>query len=225
MVEYRSGELRFKGWTQSPPKDGLKLPAVLFLQGGWGFDEGDWEHTKAFRDAGYLVLAPMLRGENGCPGAFTMFYDEVDDVLAAGDCLAVLPYVDPGRVYLAGYSAAGTLTMLAAMTTDQFRAVASLDGSPDRRAFVRGREDQVPFDTSDPEEFRMRSPGAFATSFRCPTRLYCSDDIGGFTNDTRRLAAAAKQAGLDVEMVSVPGDHATFREPATRLAVQFFQTR
>jgi dipeptidyl aminopeptidase/acylaminoacyl peptidase len=225
LVEYPSGELRLKAWTQSPPKGGEKLPCVLFLHGGWGFDEGDWQHTKAFQDAGYVVLAPMLRGENGCPGAFTMFYDEVDDVLAAGEYLASLPYIDPKRVYLAGYSAGGTLAMLAAMATDRFRAVASLDGSPDRRAFVRGREDEVPFDMSDPEEFRIRSPRDFATSFRCPTRLYCSDDAGGYTEVMRRLAAAAKRAGFDVELVEVPGNHATFREPATKLAIEFFQKK
>jgi dipeptidyl aminopeptidase/acylaminoacyl peptidase len=223
MVEYPSGALRLKAWTQSAPKTAVKLPAVLFLHGGWGFDEGDWEHTKPFRDAGYIVLAPMLRGENGCPAAFTMFYDEVDDVLAAGEYLANLPYVSPQRVYLAGYSAGGTLTMLAAMATDRFRAAAALDGSPDRRTFIRGREDEVPFDITDGEEFRMRSPGDFATSFRCPIRLYCSKDVGGFLDETRRLAAAAKQAGLDVNMIEVPGDHSTFRLPATDLAIAFFQ--
>jgi dipeptidyl aminopeptidase/acylaminoacyl peptidase len=225
MVEFPSGDLRLKAWTQSPPAEGEKLPAVLFLHGGWGFDEGDWEHTRAFREAGYIVMAPMLRGENGCPGAFTMFYDEVDDVLAAGEYLAGLPGVDPKRVYLAGYSAGATLTMLAAMSTDRFRAAASLDGSPDRRTFVRGREDEVPFDRSNQEEFRMRSPRDFPTSFRCPTRLYCSGDVGGFAEETKRLAASAKGAGLDVEMVPLRGNHSTFREPATKLAIEFFGKR
>jgi dipeptidyl aminopeptidase/acylaminoacyl peptidase len=222
MVEFPSGTLRLKGWTVSPPGNGAKLPAVLFLHGGWGFDEGDWEHTKLFREAGFVVLAPMLRGENGCPGDFTMFYDEVDDVLAAGEFLARLPHVDPKRVYLAGYSAGGTLAMLAGMSTDRFRATASFDGSPDRRAFILGREHEVPFDVTNPDEFRMRSPGEFATSFQCPTRLYCSEDPGGYSEETKRLADSAKRSGLDAEMVLVPGDHGTFREPATKLAIEFF---
>ena len=156
-----------------------------------------------------------------------MFYEEVDDVLAGGKYLAELPYVDAQRVYLAGYSAGGTLTMLSAMTTDRFRAAASLDGSPDRRAFVRGREDEVPFDMAAPEEFRMRLPRAaqFCTSFRCPIRLYCSQDVGGFIDETQQLAATAKRAGLDVEMVELPGNHSTFRVPATKLAIQFFQKK
>ncbi|OAI47356.1 hypothetical protein AYO44_09610 [Planctomycetaceae bacterium SCGC AG-212-F19] len=225
-VEYVSGDLRLKAWTQAPPAAGGKpLPAVLFLHGGWGFDEGDWQHTRAFREAGYIVLAPMLRGENGCPGHFTMFYDEVDDVIAAGEHLAKLANVDPERVYLAGYSAGGTLAMFGAMRSKRFRAVAALDGSPDRRRFIQGREQEVPFDLRDANELRMRSPGEFPGSFQCPTRLYCSQDEGGYLDATRRLAQAAKSQGLDVEMVSVPGDHGTFREPATKKAIAFFQQR
>ncbi len=39
-------------------------------------------------------MIPILRGENGQPGSYTMFYDEVDDVLAASAALASLPYSD-----------------------------------------------------------------------------------------------------------------------------------
>ena len=46
-----------------------------------------------------------LRGENGQPGAFSMFYDEVEDVLAAAEYLAKLPDVDPARVFVSGHSA------------------------------------------------------------------------------------------------------------------------
>ncbi|HJZ93969.1 MAG TPA: alpha/beta fold hydrolase [Gemmataceae bacterium] len=219
---YRSGELRLRAWAQVPKAAGKGRPAVLFLHGGWGFDEGDWEHTAPFRQAGYAVLAPMLRGENGCPGAFTMFYDEVDDVLAAADRLAQLPGVDPDRVHVAGYSAGGTLAMLAAQASGRFRAAAALDGSPDRRDFIQGREREVPFDTSDPVEFRMRSPGEFPASFKCPTRLYCSTDSDGYVEETRRLAQAARAHGLDVEMVPVRGNHGSFRLPASRLAIEFF---
>ena len=65
--------------------------------------------------AGFVVLIPMLRGENGLPGSYSMFYDEVDDVLAAAEVLALTPGVDANRLYVAGHSVGGTLTMLAAM--------------------------------------------------------------------------------------------------------------
>ena len=46
-----------------------------------------------------------------------MFYDEVDDVLAAAEALAGLPDVDTGQLYVAGHSAGGTLALLAAMSS------------------------------------------------------------------------------------------------------------
>jgi len=43
----------------------------------------DWQETKAFRDAGFVVMLPNRRGENGQPENFTMFFDEVDHVTGA----------------------------------------------------------------------------------------------------------------------------------------------
>jgi dipeptidyl aminopeptidase/acylaminoacyl peptidase len=222
-IEYRSGDLRLKAWAQLPTEmRDRKLAAVVFLHGGWGFDEGDWEDTQPFRDAGFIVLAPMLRGENGCPGDFTMFYDEVHDAIAAGEHLAGIPGVDPQRVYLAGYSAGGTLAMLASMTNTRFRAVAALDGSPNRRSFAVAFKDVVPFDMLDEEEMRMRSAVDFPTSFRGPVRLYCSTDNNPYIPETRQIAKAAKSKGLDVEVVMVRGDHGSFRLPASKQAAEFF---
>jgi hypothetical protein len=96
----------------------------------------------------------------------------VEDVLAAANYLIARPNVDATRLYLAGHSVGGTLVMLTAMTTDRFRAAASFSGSPDQIAWSKGQESLVPFDTGDIHEFQMRSPIAFATSFKCPVRIY-----------------------------------------------------
>src|SRR5262249_51721222 len=97
-VEYVSGELRLKAWVNRPTDQARKHPAVLYLHGGFSFDLGDWEQTKPYRDAGFVVLIPILRAENGQPGAWSYFYDEVDDVLAAGEYLSKQPYVDADRL-------------------------------------------------------------------------------------------------------------------------------
>jgi dipeptidyl aminopeptidase/acylaminoacyl peptidase len=226
-VEYRSGDLRLKAWTQRLQGDpAVKHPAVLYLHGGFAFGADDWDQARPLRDAGFVVMIPLLRGENGQPGAFTMFYDEVGDVLAAADHLAGLPGVDPDRIYVAGHSAGGTLAMLAAMASGRFRAAASLSGSPDRVDFVReGSKDAAPFDLSDMREFRLRSPVAYATSFKCPARLYYGSEEGFFDASTRRTALLAKGRGLDVEAVIVPGDHSSCVPEALRQTVEFFRGR
>jgi hypothetical protein len=81
----------------------------------------------------------------------------------------------------------------------------------------------APFDTSDDREFQMRSPLDFAASFQCPTRLYFGDQEAWALTSTRNTATQAKQKGLDVEAISVPGDHFTAAEPAIRQSLDFFR--
>ncbi len=112
-IDFPSGALRLRAWLNRPSTQGThKYPAVLFLHGGFCFDLSDWQETEAFREAGFIVMLPNRRGENGQPGNFTMFYDEVEDVISAAEYLRTQPYIDQGRLYVAGASTGGTLTML-----------------------------------------------------------------------------------------------------------------
>jgi dipeptidyl aminopeptidase/acylaminoacyl peptidase len=223
VLDFKSGNLSLKAWVNPPSNPGKrKFPGVLFLHGGYAFDDEDWEMTQPLREAGYVVLAPMLRGENGQAGSFTMFYSEVDDVLAAAGRLAKLPYVDDKHLYVTGHSAGGTLALLAAMTSPRFRAAASFSGSPNLQAFVQQWRTAVPFDGSDVREFEMRSPMAYATSFKCPVRLYYGDQELFFTEPSLTTAQRAKTKKLDVEAVVVPGDHMSSVPAGMQRAIEFF---
>lgn len=225
VVEFPSGDLKLHAFVTTDPKDDKKRSAVLFLHGGFAFGADDWEMAGPYRDAGYVTMVPILRGENGQPGAYTMFYDEVDDVLAAGDALAALPYVDADRLFVAGHSAGGTLTLLAAMATRRFRAAASFSGSPDQVAFGRSHPGLVPFDPGDVRESRLRSPIAYADSFKCPVRLLygiAEWDLEGLSRKTARMAG---QKGIDVEAVEVPGDHFSSAPEAMRQSIEFFGSK
>lgn len=226
-VEYPSGALRLKAWVNRPAMgDKRRYPAVLFLHGGHGFDMGDWEASQPFRDAGFVVMAPILRGENGQAGTYTMFYDEVDDVIAAAEYLRRQPYVDPDRLFVAGPSVGGTMAMLAAMTWKHFRAAASFSGSPDQVLFVKyapGAKDRVPFDPSDSRELEMRSPLAFAASFKCPVRIYYGAEEPHFDLTSHRTAEIAHEHGVDAQAVVVEGGHMSEVPRAVKMAIEFFQ--
>jgi dienelactone hydrolase len=222
-VEYVSGSLRLKAWVDKGNAAGAPKPGVLFLHGGFAFGADDWEQAQPFRNAGFVTMLPMLRGENGLPGAYSMFYNEVDDLLAAAEALAKHPGVDGTHLYVCGHSVGGTLAMLAAMTSKRFRAAASFSGSPDQVKWANGQMDLVPFDPKDQREFQMRSPLAFARSFKCPARLYFGSQEFLFKESTEKTAELAKAAGLDVEAVSVPGDHMSAVTPGMRQAIAFFQ--
>ena len=176
VVEYTSGDLTLTAWASKPPAGGGKQPGVLYLHSGWGFGAGDWEETAPLRAAGFAVLIPMLRGENGQKGNFSLFCDEVGDAVAATDALAKRPGVDADRLFVGGYSSGGTLALLTAMADKRFKGCGAISGSPDQKKFTQFQDDfVVPFDTADPTEVAIRSPLAWPKSFKCPARLY----VGG----------------------------------------------
>jgi len=222
-VEYRSGTLRLRAYRSRPSADGTRRAAVLFLHGGFAFGEGHWEMSRPFRDAGFVVMTPVLRGENGQAGDFSLFYGEVDDVLAAAEVLATSPDVDPRNIFVAGHSVGGTLAMLAAMSSRRFRAAASLSGSPDLSLYLQVSHAPAPFAISSAPEIRLRSPVAYATSFKCPVRLYCGEDEFWVQSSTQRTATLAERAGLDVAAVEVPGDHFSSVPGAIRGSIAFFR--
>ncbi|HVX12854.1 MAG TPA: alpha/beta fold hydrolase [Pirellulales bacterium] len=224
-VSYRSGDLSLTAYVDPPPADGQKRPAVLFLHGGFAFGDGDLEMAQPYRDAGYVVMEPVLRGENGQPGNFTLFFDEVEDVLGAADALRNLSYVDADRVYVAGHSAGGTLAMLAAMASDKFRAAAAFSGSPDAGQLVRDLPHLSVFDTSDIRELQIRSPSVYGASFKCPARLYYGAAEGWAAASTAQTANLARGSGIDVEAVLVPGDHFSSVPDAIRRSIEFFRSQ
>jgi dipeptidyl aminopeptidase/acylaminoacyl peptidase len=223
IMQYRSGQLHLKSWLTTP-KEG-KWPAVLFLHGGFALQADHWGMSRPFRDAGFVVMLPSLRGENGQPGEFTMFYDEVEDVLAAADFLAKQPGVDPEHLYISGHSVGGTLTLLAAMSSGRFRAAASMSASPDNLAFANANSQLVPFDHKDLREFQMRSPVAYAGSFKCPVRLYYGSKEWFFHKSNPTAAERGRSRNLDIEAICVPGDHGTSVPPAIQLAIAFFREK
>lgn len=230
-VTYPSGRWRLKAWLKVPA-DKEKHPAVVYVHSGFAFDMDDWRQTEPFRDAGFAVMTPTLRGENGQRGQFTFLYDELDDVLAAGEFLAGTRGVDPDRVYVAGHCEGGTLALLAAMTSKRFRKAASVSGAADATVWVRNvlREepaDVLPFNFHDSREIQMRSPLAFPRSFKCPVRLYYGEieAFPSLASGCRKLAELAQQDGLDVEAVPVPGHFMSMVKPAIQECIPFFQER
>jgi dipeptidyl aminopeptidase/acylaminoacyl peptidase len=228
-IVFPSNGLELKAWLQLP--DSMRTtphPTILWLHGGHSFDQGDWDATRPFRDEGYVVLAPMLRGENGQGGIYSLFYDEVDDVIAAAEYLRRQPFVDNERLYLAGHSVGGTMVMLTAEAYPHFAAAASISGSPDQAIFIRyalaNRQSEIPFDPIDSIEIEMRSPLAFAESFKCPIRIFFGSEEPHFAISSRETAAVARSHGIDAEVSIAEGDHMTVIPAAIRRAIDFFRS-
>lgn len=87
-IIYQSGKLQLKAWITTSSAGTKLAPAVVFLHGGFAFSQDDWDAAQSLVDAGFVLMMPRLRGENGNPGNFEFFGGEVDDAIAAGRYLA-----------------------------------------------------------------------------------------------------------------------------------------
>ena len=231
-VEYPSGALRLKAWLTRDRQAGQKLPAVLFLHGGFEFGAADWDMAVPYWQAGFVVMAPMLRGENGQQGTFSFLYDEVDDVLAAAEFLGNQPGVDPDRIFLAGHSAGGTLTLLTVEASGRFRAAASFDASPDQQLLYNGsarkpgNHREVVFDVEDSLELQVRSPLAYVASIRSPVRLYYSVEASTLNRrSSERFVELARARGVDANAIRVWGSHMSHVARAMPRSIAFFRHR
>ena len=229
VVEFPSHGLRLKAWLagQQTPR---KLPAVIFLHGGFEFGAADWDMAVPYWQAGFIVMAPMLRGENGQAGTFSFLYDEVDDVLAAAEYLSKDPAVDPEHIYLAGHSAGATLTLLAIEASGRFRAAAAFDGSPDQQLLYNGSASkpgnhrEVVFDTHDRRELQMRSPLAYVASVKSPVRVFYSYEAAPLNQrSSQRFVTLARARGVDAKAIRVWGSHMSHVARAMPRSIAFFK--
>jgi dipeptidyl aminopeptidase/acylaminoacyl peptidase len=225
VIEYPSGDLRLRAWTAAPAQRSARMPVVIFMHGGFSFGVEDWEMAAPYRDAGFIVVAPMVRGENGQAGTYSLFYDEVDDLIAIGDFMSRQPGVDPTRIFVTGHSSGGTLALLAAMASTRFRAVVSFSGSPDQALFTKYgmRPEQIPFDAGNAREIEMRSPLSYAASLNIPARLFFGSNEPHFRLSTQRLAEIARAHGRDVRAIEVEGNHFSAITGERAQSIAFFR--
>jgi len=174
-VQYRSPAGELAAYLTPDPMDGARHPAILWITGGdcntidevWTAAPASNDQTAgAYRQAGIVMMFASLRGGNVNPGVREGFFGEVDDILAAAAYLASQPYIDPNRIYLGGHSTGGTLALLAAESTDCFRAVFSF--GPAAVVALYGTE-MLPFDFTNPREAELRDPVRWLTSIKRPT--------------------------------------------------------
>lgn len=224
LIKYPSEVGDLAAYISSNPGDGQKHPLIIWVVGGWGngIDGFPWSYpywdndqtASAFWRAGVLTMYPSFRGGSGNPGNYETLFGEVDDIAAACEYAKTLPYVDPDRIYLGGHSTGGTRALLAAEYTDQFRAVFCF-GAVDEIKYHN--KSQFTFDTSNPEEFAMRSPIHWLEDVKTPTFLI--EGIDG--NSDRLKAMEEKSDNENIRYYIIDGaDHFSVLAPVTELLAQ-----
>ena len=95
-----------------------RKPAVIYLHGGFALSSSELKVTQSFANAGFIVLAPSWRGENGNPGYFECFLGEVLDAKSAIRWLVNQDCVDRERIYVFGWSVGGGIALNLALHDD-----------------------------------------------------------------------------------------------------------
>src|SRR5262245_47290226 len=159
-VKYPSAGRDPKAWLFATEAGGEKRHALSYFHGGFAFGVSDFEEVRPFAAAGFVVMCPALRGENGNPGDFENALGEVDDAVAAVRWLAGQDQVDPGRIYAFGHSSGGMISALLSLMDDvPIRHSGSSGGlyGPDIfSVMVQLTPARVPFNLDDPNEAPMR---------------------------------------------------------------------
>jgi dienelactone hydrolase len=225
VVRYDAPSGKLAAYESPDPGDGKKRPAMILVHGGWGgigeYEASDAAWAPLFLDAGFVVFVPSWRGECDNPGKLELFFGEVDDALAAVDHVAKLPYVDPTRVYMAGHSTGGTITMLAAEATTKIRAAFPIGGCPELgRVIDAGGYPVHAFPEKDPREAWMRSPIHFVPALKTPT-FYFEGEKSTYPADARRMETLASAANAPFRAFIVKGaDHFDVLPPTLRLVLR-----
>jgi dienelactone hydrolase len=130
IMAYRAkGVLDFSIVSYKSSADGMEIPAYLFqplkrrgthghaamiwvhggVHGNWGTSM--WPFVVEAVQRGYVIITPQYRGSTGYGAAHYLAIDyggkELDDVASAADYLKTLPYVDPDRLGIMGWSHGG----------------------------------------------------------------------------------------------------------------------
>lgn len=204
-VQYPSGTLQLKAWVHRPPGVEEPRPALVFFHGGFAFGAEDLLACQPFMDAGYVVMAPMLRGENGNPGEFSLFHGEIDDARAACQWLAQQPYVNNRRIYTFGHSIGGGVSaVLSMMDNVPIKHGGSSGGMYDHITFL-GWMDTIPFE-NNPRERSVRVLVGNTNLMQRQHYAYIGVDDDPFDDVVEKLQ---KPPAEKLKVETVPGDHFT----------------
>jgi acetyl esterase/lipase len=215
VVRYPSHGRMLEAWL-SRPASRWSHPALVYCHGGFVLTAFDVDVVQAFRAAGFVVMFPALRGENGNPGDFELFLGEVDDAAAAVRWVADQEYVDSERVYAFGHSAGGGVTSQLSLVEDlPLVHTGSSGGLYDPEVFMEW-SDFAPFDASDVAEVRWRLLVGNIRHMQRPHVAYIGTQDDWFRRalDLADEEQSESQAPLTLELIR--GDHGSSLRPAVQ---------
>lgn len=202
------------------PRGDGPFAAVVYCHGGFSLAPSDALAVAPLVEAGFAVLVPAWRGENGNPGQPELLWGELDDAVAAIEWLAARPEIDARRIHAIGHSVGGGLAALLSLRPDAALATtASIGGLYVPATFARWAASStnaklVRFDPRDRNEVELRVLGPNLRDMVRPHHAYVGRDDRPFVANAEEIGARAAEIGADLVIEFVDGDHETSRDAA-----------
>ena len=211
-VAYPSAGRNLRAWYAAPLND-RPVPGVVYLHNDFALTEESFSNHAPFVSAGFAVVLPTYRGENGNAGAPELLYGEVDDARAAATWLAARPEVQAGSMYVIGHSIGGAIAALMSLYPEPpLRGTANIGGIYRAHTFhhwARRRDlsHLVRFDVADDSEVALRLLIANLPDVHHPHRSYAGRADEFDMDYSRHAAGLARAHGVPVVHIPVAGDH------------------
>jgi dipeptidyl aminopeptidase/acylaminoacyl peptidase len=178
-VTYISQEMPVMGYLAMPGRIEKSLPCIIYCRGGIhrvGMVQIPWiEHLAS---EGFAVFAPSYRGNEGGEGRDDFGGEDRQDVYAAVDLMASLPFIDEKRMASIGFSRGGIGALLALAERTEIKASVSWGGVADLHQTYLERDDLrrmlkrvVGHPAKNAAAYLYRSPLHYADSFHGPVLI------------------------------------------------------
>jgi dipeptidyl aminopeptidase/acylaminoacyl peptidase len=218
-IVYLSDGLRVVGFIVKPAQIESRLPVILFNRGG-GLEYGNITkenliYLSFLASQGYVLIASQYRGNSGGEGREEFGGKDVDDVLNLIPLAESLPFTDPSRIGMLGFSRGGMMTYLAIKEGAPIKAAAVVGGLSDLLQFFEGKgKDKMKHVIRelvglDIEEYKKRSAYDWPERINVPVLiLHGEEDRVVDVSQAKKLGERMKALGKPHELVIFPnGDH------------------
>lgn len=197
------------GQGQTTNESAGQWPIFVYCRGGSGrFGAVRLHWIEAFASHGYIVFAPCYRGNEGGEGKDEFGGAEQEDVHSGIRFVRNLPFADPERVAVMGFSRGAINAARAACELEKVDGLVLWSGvadlaqtyaeRPDLRRTLRKMIGHPP--DKQPEAYRQRSPLYLADQIRCPVLLiHGSRDEQVPVTHADKMYAKLKAGGWAVE--------------------------
>ena len=216
---------RIQGWFLRPDGD-PPFPTIVSVHGGPNYHNTDAfePRRQAFADEGYAVLLVNYRGSTGYGREFrqalygNIGFPESEDINAGLDHVIGAGLVDPGHVFLEGWSWGGYLaTLNAGLHPERWRGVmagipvgdsvaAHYESAPSLQAWDVAVMGGTPMEV--PALFHERNPMTYVDRVRAPMLMIAGEhDSRCPLGQVMTYAHALRVRGREVDVHLYPGGH------------------